>query len=143
MPHYHPNINPSREKLQSQAVKMLHSSFTGSSKLKGSASDTLRRALQKKDELCKISLNIALQMSVSHMPIVSSLRHDINRNALTLAQCGRGKLIPVFFFYSPLLLSGAEPAPVGFRRKKLLEIRGEETNKICIWRVDWDNIRGS
>lgn len=59
-----PISTPSREKLPSQAVKILHSSFTGSSKLKGSASDTLRMAHQKlrrkkKDELCKISLNIA------------------------------------------------------------------------------------
>lgn len=59
-----PISTPSREKLPSQAVKILHSGFTGSSKLKGSASDTLTMAHQKlrrkkKDELCKISLNIA------------------------------------------------------------------------------------
>lgn len=69
-------------------------------KLKGSASDTLRKALQKsgekKDELCKISLNIALQRMMSHMPVISKLRRDSNWHALTLALYSRGKLVLQF-----------------------------------------------
>lgn len=57
----------------------------------------------KKDELCKISLNIALQRSVSHKfhRFQSPSRHD--RNALTLAQYSKGLLMPLFPF-SPLSL---------------------------------------
>lgn len=47
MPHYHPNISPSREKLRSQAVKIFALQLHRLVKLKESASDTLRMALQK------------------------------------------------------------------------------------------------
>lgn len=62
------------------------------------------------------------------MPTVSSLRQDINWNALTLAQYSGGKLIkPPLFLFPVITRSSAESAPVGFLREKLWEIRGEET----------------
>lgn len=101
-----PISTPSREKLPSQAVKILHSGFTGSSKLKGSASDTWRMAHQKLRRIKKMNYVrslwiLHLQRMVSHMPVVSSLRQESNWNALRLAQYSRGKLSPLFS-YSPL-----------------------------------------
>lgn len=108
----------------------------------------LSKNREKKDELCKISLNIALQRKVSHMPTYSSLRQDINWNVFTLAKYSGGKLTPLFFLFTVIALSVAELAPVSSLREKLWEISGEEKitvwlKKTCIWRVDLDNIRGS
>ena len=81
------STRPAR-KLQSQAVKIFCTPASQACQIKRACQwhfedgspKTEKRKKKEKDELCKISLNIALQRRVSHMPTVSSLRQDINWN---------------------------------------------------------------
>lgn len=147
-PHYHPNINPSREELQSQVVRILCSSFTDLSKLKGSASDTLRMAFQKTEGK---EMNYVRSLLILHFrrgrpacplfPVSNKAWIGMRSNQHNAATVNS----PWLFFIPSYRCEVCRVGSSGFSEGKAFCRLGEGKtitvilNEICIWDVDFDN----
>lgn len=100
---------------------------------------------EKKDELCKISLNIALQRSTSHMPAFSSRRQSMNWNDLTAAKCSSLKFtssLSIPCYHCEQCRMGS----CGLSKRKALGDKEEgDDRRVIEWdlHLESDNIRGS
>lgn len=132
VPHYHPNISPSREKLRSQARQDFCTPASQACQIKRVCQwhfeDGSPKNGEKKDELCKISLNIALQRKcVPHahrfQPQTSIGMHSRWHNTAEVNSS------PLFLF--PVIT--ASSAELGFLREKLRGDKGERRRSQGDW----------